>query len=108
MLTRLIALACVFVLLACSRDGDALPGLGINIGETSISRLVSWSLYGRAVASCALARASPALWCAPRLRAAAPARNAGPDIQTLTADFLLGVPSISDGPPLEGDCRAFQ
>jgi poly(3-hydroxybutyrate) depolymerase len=39
LLTRLIALAFVLVLLACSRGGDALPGLGINIEETSVSGL---------------------------------------------------------------------
>ena len=39
MLTRLVALAFLLVLLACSRGGDALPGLGINIAETSVSGL---------------------------------------------------------------------
>ena len=39
MLTRLVALAFLIVLVACSRGGDALPGLGINVGETSVSGL---------------------------------------------------------------------
>ena len=39
LLTRLVALAFLLVLLACSRGGDALPGLGINVGETSVSGL---------------------------------------------------------------------
>jgi poly(3-hydroxybutyrate) depolymerase len=39
LLIRLIALAFLLVLLACSRGGDALPGLGINIAETSVSGL---------------------------------------------------------------------
>jgi poly(3-hydroxybutyrate) depolymerase len=36
---RLVALAFLLVLLACSRGGDALPELGINVGETSVSGL---------------------------------------------------------------------
>jgi len=36
---RLIALGFLSVLLACSRVGDSLPGLGIVVGETSVSGL---------------------------------------------------------------------
>ena len=39
MRVRLVALAFLLVLLACSRGGDALPGLGIDVGETSVSGL---------------------------------------------------------------------
>ena len=39
MRVRLVALAFLLVLLACSRGGDALPELGINVGETSVSGL---------------------------------------------------------------------
>ena len=36
---RLVALAFLLVLLACSRGGDGLPELGIDVGETSVSGL---------------------------------------------------------------------
>jgi hypothetical protein len=36
---RLIALGFLSVLLACSRVGDSLPGLGIVVGQTSVSGL---------------------------------------------------------------------
>jgi poly(3-hydroxybutyrate) depolymerase len=36
---RLIALAFLSVLLACSRGGEALPGLGIDVAATSVSGL---------------------------------------------------------------------
>jgi poly(3-hydroxybutyrate) depolymerase len=39
LLVRLVALAFLSVLLACSRVGDALPGLGIEVAETSVSGL---------------------------------------------------------------------
>ena len=39
MRVRLVALAFLLVLLACSRGGDGLPELGIDVGETSVSGL---------------------------------------------------------------------
>ena len=36
---RLVALAFLSILLACSRGGDALPELGIDVAETSVSGL---------------------------------------------------------------------
>ena len=39
MRVRLVALAFLLILLACSRGGDALPELGIDVGETSVSGL---------------------------------------------------------------------
>ena len=39
MRVRLIALAFLSVLLACSRGGEALPGLGIDVAATSVSGL---------------------------------------------------------------------
>ena len=39
MRVRLVALAFLSVLLSCSRGGDALPGLAIDVGETSVSGL---------------------------------------------------------------------
>jgi poly(3-hydroxybutyrate) depolymerase len=38
-LVRLVALAFLSILLACSRGGDALPELGIDVAETSVSGL---------------------------------------------------------------------
>ena len=39
MRVRLVALAFLSILLACSRGGDALPELGIDVAETSVSGL---------------------------------------------------------------------
>ena len=50
---RLVALAFLLVLLACSRGGDALPELGIDVGETSVSGL-SAGAYMAGQSGCAL------------------------------------------------------
>ena len=38
-MVRLVALAFLSILLACSRGGDPLPALGIDLAETSVSGL---------------------------------------------------------------------